>query len=157
MAGKIRKKDKINRSFTQLPDKREPKKDVDLQIARLPSHSATNLQEDVKVRIIDSTSRRSWILLHVAVPNWQLDIEDWFHVFSTDDENLKLDYNFSQANYGIADERSLIFLLNNLTKYVLDHYFYFRPHGAGIFGIVDRFNELDKRPHFWSNSNDRIV
>jgi hypothetical protein len=157
MAQKIRKKDKIDRTFTRLPRKQKPKKDVSVINAAFMEHSIPNLHEDSQVRIIDSTSRRSWVLLYISFPKWQIEIEDWFHAFSTDNEFLRIDYGFNQFNRGIANNEDIILVLNHLSKHVLDLYYYFRPHGDRLIGIVDRFDELDKFPYFRRKSNDDLV
>jgi hypothetical protein len=147
MTQKIRRKDKIDRTVSSLclmNDRSKKGNDiVDLH------------KEDLIVKIMDSTSRRSWVYLHVSVPKLQIEIEDWFHIFSTDGEYLKLDYGFNRVVRNNANDLQLVSLLDLLTKHVIDCYVYVHvpPANNAIGIVIDRFNELDNRPYFKKFTN----
>jgi hypothetical protein len=96
-----------------------------------------------QAKVIDDKSRRSWILISVKIPQWQILFEDWFHVYCADKEHLQLDYAFNSSDRGIATDTQLITLMEKLTQIAIGSYLYLSPSINGKAFLVDRFHELD--------------
>lgn len=117
-----------------------------------PTKAATNKTAipNFRAKVIDDKSRRSWILMSVKIPQWQISFEDWFHISCADKEHLKLDYAFSSSARGIANDTQLMTLMEKLTEVAIGSYIYLSPSTNGMALLVDRFHELDIRGHYTS-------
>ncbi|WP_373541161.1 hypothetical protein [Chamaesiphon sp.] len=114
-----------------------------LKQSQRPLRTASKqLSKYLNIRVLDTTSRRSWVLLHVSIPKWHIDITDWFHVFCEDDEHLQIEYTFDPADCGTATSIQLAGLLNILCNRIVTSFAYLVSTPDGMVAI-DRFGELD--------------
>jgi hypothetical protein len=88
--------------------------------------------------ILDTRTRKSWAFARISIPMLGIEIEDWFHLCTFNQDTIRTGYGFTPKSMGTASHQQLVAMLKLVSDLVVEAYFY-RENGT----TIDRFGELD--------------